>query len=143
MSHHALPFCFCFFFRFTFLRCDGNSGVFGDEFVYDRFERRFVSAEDGSGAAMRRGHSDLRLDRSGGGDGDGGGGCGGGDGGGSGEEWPRDPYGGRYYYYKNPRYSHQDGGCGRGRGRHVKELVHTQEQLEPQLFKTIIFLSGR
>ncbi len=32
----------------------------GDEFIYDRFERRFVTAE---GASLRHGHSDLRLDR--------------------------------------------------------------------------------
>ncbi len=51
-------------FRFSFLRSSGvlgNGGFFGDEFVYDRFERRFVCA-DGSDRRAK-GHSDLRLDR--------------------------------------------------------------------------------
>ncbi len=77
---------------------------------------------------MRRGHSDLRLDRRVSGDGA--------------IEWQGgnnagQSYGDSYYFYKNPRYAHEED------QKHLKELVHTQEQLEPQRYKTIIFLSGR
>ena len=97
---------------------------------------------------MRRGHSDLRLDAA--------------------NKWtpenalmyhPKQQgqqqqqhpsfYDDRYYYYKNPRYSHEAEdasgrrGSGQGHQGHLKELVHSQHQLEPQRYKTIIFLSGR
>lgn len=80
----------------------------GDEYVYDRFERKFVRPESG----MRHGHSDLRLDRG----------------------------------FKQPHFAAQFQPS-KGKDNYherlfSKEITHHQEQIEPQRFKTIIFLSG-
>ncbi len=132
--------------RFSFLRSDGGGGFFGDEFVYDRFERRFVSADNEG--AVRRGHSDLRLDRCAN-DNDKGAGAG------AGAAAGAPYYDERYYYYRNPRFSHEEAAWHQHQQQqqqrqhqhqqqhqHVRELVRSRHQLEPQRFKTIIFLSG-
>ena len=88
-----------------------------DEYVYSREERRFVSSSAGGG--LRHGHSDLRLDRG-------------------------------FKQQQQPHFAAQfeeaDGGE-RQYGKqqqHIfsREIVRQQQQLEPQRFKTIIFLSG-
>jgi hypothetical protein len=92
--------------------------MFQDDFVYDRAERKFVSS-----SGMRHGHSNLRLDSR--------------DtltlpsklrGGGGAKMSPSEAFGG-------------DGVSGLKQW-HSREIVHQQEQIEPQKFKTIIFLTG-
>jgi len=93
--------------------------LFQDDFVYDREERKFVST-----SGMKPGHSNLRLDAS-----------------------ATLPTRGCQYSQHRARGESEYAAAGREgieglRQWHSREIMHQQEQLEPQRFKTIIFLSG-
>ena len=103
-------------FYTNLLRGGGNNGLTyanEDDYVYDRFERRFVPVEGG----LRHGHSDLRLDR--------------GHGGirtlpaGGHRKADRGRFGGSLHHLHTREFRREEGEAG-----------------EPQMFKTIIFLSG-
>ena len=94
--------------------------LFQDDFVYDRDERKFVST-----SGMKPGHSNLRLDAS-----------------------ATLPARGRPHNHHNHARGESEYATAGGEGIaglrqwHSREIMHQQEQLEPQRFKTIIFLSG-
>ena len=95
--------------------------LFQDDFVYDRDERKFVSS-----SGMKHGHSNLRLDAS-----------------------ATLPTRGRHHGHPHAARGEGEYAAAAGaegitglRQWHSREIMHQQEQLEPQRFKTIIFLSG-
>ena len=94
--------------------------MFQDDFVYDRDERKFVSLN-----AMRHGHSNLRLDARET----------------SAATLPSKFRGGGGKTFHAEIFP-GDGGAPRLKQWHSREIVHQQEEVEPQKFKTIIFLTG-